>query len=67
MRYTFRVGVGVGMQADNEETVLRVLVADDQPFQRRLLAETLRGNGRVHVNFTEGADDCLMALAPRPA
>lgn len=62
MRYTFRVGVGVGMQADNEETVLRVLVADDQPFQRRLLAETLRGAGRVHVNFTEGADDCLLAL-----
>jgi DNA-binding response OmpR family regulator len=48
---------------DGEEAILRILVADDHQFQRRLISETLRGHGRVHINFAEDVDHCLVALA----
>lgn len=48
---------------DGEEAILRILVADDHQFQRRLISETLRGQGRVHINFAEDVDHCLVALA----
>lgn len=47
---------------DNEAAILRVLVVDDQPFQRRLIAETLRAAGRVHVEHVETAEACISAL-----
>lgn len=50
------------MSDGGEEAILRILVADDHPFQRRLLAETLRGLGRVHVNFAESPEQCLLTL-----
>ena len=45
-----------------EEADLRILVADDRPFQRRLIAETLRALGRVDIDYAETAEQCLMAL-----
>lgn len=52
------------MSADNgEELPLRVLVADDRPFQRRLIVETLRAVRRVDIEFAEDADACIFALS----
>lgn len=47
---------------DGEAAVLRVLVADHRVFQRRLVAEALRGWGRVDVGYAETSDQCLLAL-----
>jgi len=46
-----------------EQAVLRILVADESAFQRRLTTETLRAAGRVHVDYAENAEQCLMALS----
>jgi DNA-binding response OmpR family regulator len=46
-----------------EEAVLKILVADGSAFQRRLMTETLRAAGRVHVDYAENTDQCLMALS----
>jgi DNA-binding response OmpR family regulator len=46
-----------------EQAVLRILVADGSAFQRRLTTETLRSAGRVHVDYAENAEQCLMALS----
>ncbi len=46
-----------------EEAVLRILVADGSAFQRRLTTETLRAAGRVHVDYTENVEQCLLALS----
>jgi len=40
---------------------LRLLVVDDQGFQRRLAMETLRSLGRVHIDHVN-AEQCLAAL-----
>jgi CheY-like chemotaxis protein len=47
---------------DGEAAILRVLVADHRVFQRRLVAEALRGWGRVDVGYAETAEQCLLAL-----
>lgn len=47
---------------DGEAALLRVLVADHRVFQRRLVAEALRGWGRVDVGYAETAEQCLLAL-----
>jgi CheY-like chemotaxis protein len=46
-----------------DEAVLRILVADGSAFQRRLTTETLRAAGRVHVDYAENGEQCLMALS----
>ncbi len=46
-----------------EQAVLRILVADGSTFQRRLTTETLRSVGRVHVDYAENTEQCLMALS----
>ncbi len=43
--------------------ILRVLVADHRPFQRRLVADALRAAERVDVGYAETGDQCLLALA----
>ena len=48
---------------DGEGAILRVLVADHRVFQRRLVAEALRGWGRVDVGYAETSDQCLLALS----
>lgn len=48
---------------DSEELPLRVLVADDRQFQRRLIGETLRAVRRVEIEFAENADACIFALS----
>lgn len=48
---------------DGEAAILRVLVADHRVFQRRLVAEALRGWGRVDVGYAETGEQCLMGLS----
>jgi DNA-binding response OmpR family regulator len=48
---------------EGEAAILRVLVADHRVFQRRLVAEALRGWGRVDVGYAETSDQCLLALS----
>lgn len=51
------------MQVDGGETaILRILVVDDQLFQRRLVAETLRGLGRSEIAYAEDSVQCLLAI-----
>ncbi|MGE0742217.1 MAG: PleD family two-component system response regulator [Hyphomonadaceae bacterium] len=50
------------MSAD-KEIILKILVVDGRPFQRRLITETLRALGRVEIEYAETADHCLFALA----
>lgn len=45
-----------------DDLPLRILVVDDRPFQRRLVAETLRAVRRVAVEYAESADHCVFAL-----
>lgn len=45
-----------------EEAILRVLVVDHRPFQRRLIAEALRAIGRVDIGYAENIEQCLLAL-----
>jgi len=47
----------------DDEIVLKILVVDDQLFQRRLVGEMLRGAGRVHVEHAESADQAVLALS----
>ncbi len=51
------------MRGDETELPLKVLVVDDQPFQRRLILETLRAAGRVDVDHAESAEQALIALS----
>lgn len=46
-----------------DEAVLRILIADGSAFQRRLTTETLRAAGRVHIDYAENGEQCLMALS----
>lgn len=46
-----------------EHAIIRILVADHRPFQRRLIAEALRAHGRMDVGYAETADQCLATLA----
>ncbi len=50
------------MSADGEEAILKVLIVDDQPFQRRLIAETVRVLGRVRIEQAESVGQCFEAL-----
>lgn len=45
-----------------EGAVIRVLVADGQIYQRRLLAETLRSRQTI-VDFADNEDECAASLA----
>jgi len=47
----------------NEQTILRILVVDDQPFQRRLTTETLRTMRDVSVEHVDSAEHCVASLA----
>ncbi len=47
----------------NEQRILRILVVDDSPFQRRLTMETLRTLRHVVVEHLESADHCVSALS----
>lgn len=53
--------VVAGMRA-NKQTILRILVVDDQPFQRRLTTETLRAMRGVDVEHVDSADHCVASL-----
>lgn len=44
------------------QKVLRILVVDDKPFQRRLTTETLRQMRNVSVEHVEDADHCIGML-----
>jgi CheY-like chemotaxis protein len=46
-----------------EQAILKVLVVDDQPFQRRLIAETLRTIGRIRIEQADSMAQCFDALA----
>jgi DNA-binding response OmpR family regulator len=48
--------------ADVEETILKFLVVDDQPFQRKLIADTLRSMPGVRIEYAENAEQCLQLL-----
>src|SRR5262245_811228 len=48
---------------DDQEAILRILVVNGHPFQRRLIGETLRGLGRVDVVFAPDAEQCLQTFA----
>ncbi|WP_395648301.1 PleD family two-component system response regulator [Terricaulis sp.] len=50
------------MARGGDETVLKILVVDDQPFQRRLVTETLRSLGRVTIEYVENAEQCMLAF-----
>lgn len=50
------------MARGGDEQVLKILVVDDQPFQRRLVTETLRSMGRVRIEHVENADQCFLAF-----
>lgn len=50
------------MARGGDETILKILVVDDQPFQRRLITETLRSMGRVSIEHVENADQCMLAF-----
>lgn len=50
------------MGTGNQTSKLKVLVVDDQPFQRRLIAETLRTIPRIRVEQAESATSCFQAL-----
>lgn len=45
-----------------QEKILRILVVDDKPFQRRLTTETLRQMRTVSVEHVENVDHCLTLL-----
>jgi CheY-like chemotaxis protein len=51
------------MNDNAEAAILRVLVADPRPFQRRLITEALRALGRVDVGYSETGEQCLVALS----
>jgi CheY-like chemotaxis protein len=51
----------MGERGDN--AILKVLVVDDQPFQRRLIAETLRTIGRIRIEQADSMAQCFDALA----
>jgi CheY-like chemotaxis protein len=51
------------MSDKQEAVILRVLVSDHRPFQRRLITEALRALGRVEVGYAETAEQSLVALA----
>jgi DNA-binding response OmpR family regulator len=44
-------------------SILRVLVADHRPLQRRTVADALRAAERVDVGYAESGDQSLLALA----
>ncbi len=44
------------------QKLLRILVVDDKPFQRRLTTETLRQMRTVQVEHAESVDHCLSML-----
>jgi CheY-like chemotaxis protein len=48
---------------NDNEIVLKVLVVNGQPFQRRLIGETLRTLGRVDIGYAETAEQCVLALS----
>lgn len=50
------------MSERKEAAILKVLIVDDQPFQRRLIAETLRSALRVRIETAESADQALATL-----
>lgn len=45
------------------QKILRILVVDDKPFQRRLTIETLRTMRNVSVEYVDTADLCVEMLA----
>ncbi|MGE0595115.1 MAG: response regulator [Hyphomonadaceae bacterium] len=51
------------MKTGGEKAILKVLVVDDQPFQRRLIADTLRAIGAVRIEQAASADEALRALS----
>jgi len=46
-----------------ELTILRILVVDDQVFQRKLTTETLRTMRNVEVEHVDGVEHCVAALS----
>jgi DNA-binding response OmpR family regulator len=50
------------MRREAAEAVLNILVVDDHPFQRRLIAETLRSAGRVEIHYADSVDQGVAAL-----
>src|SRR5262249_3185197 len=51
------------MVAEKPAAGFKFLVVDNSAFQRRLIAETLRAFGAQHVEYADGADAALTALA----
>ena len=47
---------------DDGDVALRVLVVNDQPFQRRLIGKTLRAFGRVDIAYAANADQALASI-----
>jgi DNA-binding response OmpR family regulator len=50
---------GLGMSVER----LKFLIVDDQPFQRRLIAETLRTLGSVRLEQAENTEQCFEILS----
>lgn len=52
------------MRADDDigEPVVKVMIADPSPFQRRLTADAMRGAGRIQVHYADDVAACIQAL-----
>jgi two-component system chemotaxis response regulator CheY len=46
-----------------QQKILRILIVDDQPFQRRLTSETLRTMRSVALEHVESADHCIAMVS----
>jgi two-component system chemotaxis response regulator CheY len=46
-----------------QQKILRILIVDDQPFQRRLTSETLRTMRSVALEHVESADHCIATVS----
>jgi CheY-like chemotaxis protein len=50
-------------EVEDEAERLRILVVEDRPFQRRLIAETLRSVRDLTIDYAESSDHCLGMLS----
>ena len=57
------MGRADAMSAEQDIEPLRVLVAEDRPFQRQLIAETLRTVREVTLHYAASADQCLAMVS----
>lgn len=52
--------------AEPQETGLRFLVADERPFERRLMTDALRSLGRASIDYASTVEECVSYLRIGP-